>query len=69
MADYLTARQFQKKIEIARKTGRAELPDGCALLFFGYSGGLEQGFSIRNKDGGTIVSTYHPERYAFLFEK
>ena len=59
----LTVAQYHKKIQIAREQGSAYLGDGCTLYFFGFW----EGFSIRRADGGTILATHNPERYADVF--
>lgn len=64
----MTRAQFQKKVEVAKKTGNAKLPNGCTLYFHGYWCGISQGFTIEAHDGNVIVFTYDPMREADLFE-
>lgn len=54
----MTKKQFQKKIETARKTGSTYLGDGCTLHYLG------DGWSIRHKDGNTVATcTHNPEEH------
>jgi hypothetical protein len=59
----MTAKQFQKKAEIARKTGSAYIENGCILYFDGYGE-----FTAKDPEGNTITTAYDAMKLAYLFD-
>lgn len=57
----MTKKQFQKKIDIARKYGMAKLEDDL-LIFHGND------WAVCDKDNNTVVTAYDPMRLFYLFE-
>lgn len=59
----MTVKQFRKKVEIARKCGKAHINDNCVLYYY-----RDRLFSLVSSDGNVIDTTYRPETLEYLFE-
>lgn len=56
----MTVKQFHKKIEVARKHGRATLNETTTLYYHG------RDWSIEHKNGNTIDVSYDPRSFEYL---
>lgn len=61
----MTYKQFLKKAEAARNTGRAALPDGEEIRRF--DGRFGEEYAAYSKDGQCIDISSSPEGLAYLF--
>jgi hypothetical protein len=60
----MTVKQFRKKVEIARKYGKANLEDGYTLHYYGPG----SYWALRDdKSGNTVDVAYHPEQLEYLY--
>ena len=57
----MTKNDIKKKVENARRFGRAVFPDEYQLLYFGGNDSLS--WQVRNKNGDIILTTRTPGKY------
>lgn len=62
----MTVKQFRKKVEIARKHGKATLENGSVLHYFGP--GHSVVWSLRDKYGNTVDTAYNAKHLEYLYE-
>lgn len=59
----MTEKQFNKKAEAARKTGRAIMPDGSQLLYYGPGE-----WAVHEKDGQTVDTSWTAHNLYYLYK-
>lgn len=60
----MTVKQFRKKIDMARKYGRANLENGSVLYYDGSAS-----WSICDRYGNTIDTACRPAKFEYIFEE
>ena len=56
----MTVKQFQKKCEVARRTGEAKLEGGCILYFHGDT------WSLKSRNGNIFDTAYNPKSFEYI---
>lgn len=59
----MTEKQFNKKAEAARKTGRAIMPDGSQLLYYGPGS-----WAVHEKDGQTVDTAFMAMQLYYIYK-
>ncbi len=62
----MTVKQFRKKVDIARKYGKANLDNGSVLHYFGPGGSIV--WSIRDRYNNTVDVAFNPKDLEYLYE-
>ncbi len=62
----MTVKQFRKKVEIARKYGKANLEGGNKLYYYGPGGSFN--WALHDKYGNTVDVAYNPEQLEYLYK-
>ena len=62
----MTVNQFRKKVEIARKYGKAKLDNGSVLYYYGPGGSII--WSLKDKYGQTVDTAYDPKQFEYLYK-
>ena len=64
----MTMRQYQRKIEIARKCGSADLGDGATLYYQhpDYPGVPGHTWSLVHEDGNVIDTGWNPNKFSYV---
>lgn len=66
MENGMTVKQFRKKVETARKYGKANLANGSVLHYWGEGDSIV--WSIWDKYGNTVDTACNPKKLEYLYK-